>query len=412
MAKDFAALHASANDSSALEQKVYVVEESVRGTLATPAGTDLVDTLEGASVNFTQPIESSPSRSGRHHNAIIKQKTTTEFSLPMFFNIDTSLGAVSNAEIDAGFRVLLKSLLGKETDNAGSLEYTAATAPDLSFSIYENGDQWAKQAPGGFVNSAEMSFPGDGDAQVEFSGNAKTALLVGIGKSTVDNNGANTVTLQAGEGERFPVGAQVMLVEADGTTRSADTPDGSPRTVDSVAGDVVTLDGAALADADGASADVYLVYYEPETSSSIRDPQTGLEGSITISGIPSNTCVRSLTLSFENNHELVDYCFGEDGLAGPLYVPGDRLSVTASVELNLDHDLVEFLNSLKDFAGDDIDADLGDTAGRHMHIDLPKVIFPIPEIAVPATGSIPVTFEGLAYETALEAADEVKISFL
>lgn len=412
MAKNFANIWASPNDSIALEQKIFIKEESSRGVLQAPTGADFIYTLSGASVNFTQPIESSPHRSGRHHNNIIKQKTTTEWTMPTFFNIDTTLGAASTAEIDPGMRVLYKSLMGNEDVGGGSPVYTAETPPDITFSIFENGDLWAKQAPGAFVEAGNASFPGDGQAQIEWSGMAKTALLVGVGKSTVNNNAGNTVTVQAGEAARFPVGALVMIIEANGTTRSADTPDGSPRTVVSVTGNDVLLSGATLADADGSVTPVYLAYYEPASPVAIDNPQTGLKGSITIAGLSSADCVRSATINMVNNHEVQDFCYGEEGLGGRLFTPGGRFTAEVSLELSLNHELVEFLNGIKDFAGEDITLILGDAAGRHVQIEIPKAIFPVPEISVPDTGTIPVTFTGNAYQTSLDAADEVTISFL
>ena len=411
MAKNYASLYASPNDSIALEQKVFVKEESVRGVLTAPTGADFIYTLNGTSVNFSQPIESSPHKSGRHHNNIIKQKTTTEWTMPTFFNIDTSLGAPSTAEIDPGMRVLYKSLMGKETSPGGVLTYTSGDAPSTTFSIFEIGDVWSKQASGAFVEAGNASFPGDGQAQIEWSGMAKTALTVGMGKTTI-NNAANTVTLQVGEGKRFPVGAMVMLIKADGTTRSTDTPTGSPRTVTAVAGDVVTVSGAALTDADGTvGGGMYLVYYEPATAVAIDNPQTGLQGSITIVGLSSADCVRSATINMVNNHEVQDYCFGQEGLGGRLFTPGGKFTAEVTLELNLNHELVEFLNGLKEFSGEDITLILGDSAGRHFMMEVPKAIFPIPEISVPDTGTIPVTFTGNAYQTALDAADEVTLSF-
>ena len=413
MAKDYAALHASTNDSIALEQKFYIKEESTRGVLAVPVGTDFFFTLSGGSVNFTQPVESSPHRSGRHHTSVIKQKTTTEWSFPTFFNIDTTLGTAGTAEIDPSLRTLYKSLLGEEDTTGGSPVYTSGIDPSITFSIYEVGDKWSIQAPGSFVESGNATFPGDGQAQIEWAGSSKTALTVGLGRSDVDNNTGNTVTVGTGEGARFPVGAKVMLIESDGTTRSADTPDGSPREVTDQTGDVITLDGAALADADGSGTPVYLVYYEPESPTAINDPQTGLQGSISVVGLSTVTnCVRSFGLNMVNNHELQDFCYGEEGLGGRLFTPGGRFTAELSMELNMNDELVEFLNNIRDFQGEDITLILGDAAGRHLQIEVPKAIFPVPEIAVPDTGTIPVTFTGNAYQTALDAADEVTISFL
>lgn len=407
--KNFSSIYEGDNDSIALEQKFFIKEETTRGSLEIPTGDDFLFTLGGGSVNFSQPVESSEHRSGRHHNSVIKQKTNTEFSFTTYFNIDTGVG-VGTTQIDQALRAVLKQATGKE-ETAPNLKYTAADAPSTSFSIFENGDLWAKQAPGGFVNDMNMEFPGDGQATAEFSGMAKTSLLIGIGKSTVLND-ANTVTVEAGEGARFKVGGLVMIIEADGTTRSDDTPDGSPRTITAISGDVITLDGAVLTDADGSAADIYLCYYEPETAAGINNPQTGLEGSITIAGLTAG-CIRSLSLSMANDHEAQDFCFGEEGLSNTLFVPGSRFSANVSLELNLNDDLVEFINGLSpEFAGENIVVILGDSATRHMQITMPKVIFQLPSIEVPDSGTIPITFEGLAYQSALDAADEVQIEFL
>lgn len=411
MAKNYASIYNSVNDSIALEQKIFIKEELTRGVVQAPTGADFIFTLNGASVNFTQPIESSPHKSGRHHTSIIKQKTSTEWSMPTFFNIDTLLGSASLLQIDPGMRVLWKSLMGSES-TAAPLVYTSETAPDITFSIFEIGDLWSKQAPGCFVDAGNATFPGDGQSQIEWSGMAKTSLLVGMSTSVVDNDAGNTVTVAATEGARFPVGSLVMIIEADGTTRSADTPTGSPRTVTDVAGDVVTLSGAPLADANGSITPVFLSYYEPETAVAINDPQTGLVGSITIAGLGSADCVRSGSINMTNNHEPQDFCFGEEGLGGRLFTPGGRFTAEVSLELNLNHELVEFLNNLRDFSGEDITLILGDAAGRHVQIEVPQVQFPIPEISVPDTGTIPVTFTGNAYQTTLDAGDEVTVSFL
>jgi len=82
------------------------------------------------------------------------------------------------------------------------------------------------QARGCFVQGANMTLPGDGEATIEWSGSGKDALYVGrIGKSVTNNTGGNTITLVSGDGAQFKkaIGALVMIVEADGTTRSADT---------------------------------------------------------------------------------------------------------------------------------------------------------------------------------------------
>lgn len=409
MAKNYASIYASANDSSALDQSFFLKAETTRGTLIAPTATDYLNTLAGGSIEYTQPIESSPHRSGRHHNDIIKSKKEMNWTIPLLFNINESLGSASSAEIDTPVRLLYKSALGKEVTTSGAV-YTAAEDPAVTFSVYQIGDKWATQSRGCFVDQVVLSFPGDGNSQAEFSGMGAEALLIGIGKS-VTANAANVVTVASGEGKRFPVGALVMVIKNDGTTRSTDTPSGSPRTVNSVTGDAVTLSGAALTDSDGTTLPVYLVYYEPPTKTAITNPVTGLVGSVTIAGM-SETCIRSATLTIANAHEAVNYCFGEDALHGSYFVPASRMTATLAIEMNLNSEVLEFFNGIQQFEAQNIQLVLGSASGRHFLANMPRVIFPVPSIPVPETGSIPISFEGICYQTALDAADEVTLSFI
>ena len=204
-----------------------------------------------------------------------------------------------------------------------------------------------------------------------------------------------------------------MLVEADGTTRSDDTPDGSPRVITAVNGDVITVDGSALTDADGSGSDLYLVYYEPENPVGIDNPIVGLRGNITIASFGQvHQCVRDLTIAMTNNHELVDYCFGTDSLDAPFFVPGDRFTANVSMTLNLNKAVIELLRGVKQFEAQDVEFELGDNTSRYLFGKMPKIFFPIPAISVPESGSIPIEFsDGLALQTSLDAADEVTIEY-
>jgi len=42
---------------------------------------------------------------------------------------------------------------------------------------------------------------------------------------------------------------------------------------------------------------------------------------------------------------------------------------------------------------------------------MPRVIFDVPSISVPETGSIQVTLKGMALQSTLDAADEVTVSY-
>jgi hypothetical protein len=411
MAKNFANIYNDTGDSIALEQKFFLKEEVTRGTFVAPVGADFIFTLSGGTINFTRPIESSPHRSGRHHTTPIKKKTSTEWTIPTFFNIDTAPGAAIFSEIDPGMRVLHNSMFGFQ-DLAAGAQYTTATVPNTTFTLLENGDKWAIQAVGAFVEAANMTFPGDGESQTEWTGMAKTAVHIGVAKTTADNTGLNTITVEAGEGARFKATGKIMMVELDGLTRSADTPDGSPRDIVSISGDVLTIDGAVLADANGTLADIFVTYYEPENPVAINEPAVGLVGSVTIAGFTALDCIRSATINCTNNHELQDNCFGETGLGGSLFIAGGRFTAEVSLEINMNETMLELINTIRDdLTGEDIELILGDVAGRHLDIDLDKVIFSVPEVSVPDTGPIPITITGNAYQSGIDAFDEISVHY-
>jgi hypothetical protein len=411
MAKNYAAIYDSGNDSISLEQRLYLKVEGTRGQVALPTNSDFLYSLAGGGIEFSQPFESSPHRSGRHHNNTITKKTETSFSFSTYFNINEALGAPSAAEVDQPVRTLFKSLLGYEDATTGLL-YDARIAPDLTFSLFEVGDMWSRQAAGCFVQAGNMQFPGDGEATVEWSGDGKTVYFAGVAKSTFDNNAGNVIALQPGEGDRFSVGAQVMLIEADGSTRSADTPAGSARTVTAKTSSTITVSGAVLADADGSVTPLYVCYYEPDAPTGIDNPITGLVGSFAIASLGGAQCVRSASVNIQNNHEKMDYCFGEPGLGGPLFTPADRLTAEVEVELNVNHETFALVNRIRDNEDQDLTLILGNAAGRHFEALMPRVIFSVPTFSVPETGTIPVTVTGNCYQTALDSADEVTLKFI
>lgn len=411
MAKNFASIWATQNDSVALEQRFFVKQEVTRGTMIAPTDTDLIHTLNGGGIKFKRPITTSPVRTGRHHTSVIESKDETTWSFPTFFHVNESLGSFATGEVDLAWRVLMRSLLGVETVGGSSLTFDASIAPSTTFSLFETGDLWSNQAPGCFVDASNWTFPGDGQSQAAWNGMGKTMYRIGIGKS-VTANAANAITVATGEGLKFEVGGMVMVVKANGTTRSSDTPNGSPRTITAISGDVVTVDGAVLTDSDGTVTPVYLCYYEPTTPTAINHPLIGLVGAVSVGGITSGTCVRKVELNIQNNHEPHNFCWGERGLSGPLFTPGGRLTVQTTVEMSMSHDLLKFINNLKGFAGVALSMVVGSASGRRLAIALPKVPFEIPEISIPDTGSIPVTFSGTAEQSAEDAADEIQVQAL
>ena len=73
--------------------------------------------------------------------------------------------------------------------------------------------------------------------------------------------------------------------------------------------------------------------------------------------------------------------------------------------------LLQNFNKVLNFEGQALTVKLGNVSGRHLELAMPKVLFSVPAFAVPDSGSIPVSFEGDALQSSLDAADELTIHF-
>ena len=87
MAKNYKDLYDYTGDSIALDQRWYAKLEGTKGQLTAPTGADFFFTLGGGSISFTQPFETSPHRSGRHHTSVIRKKKETTWSLMILLNL-------------------------------------------------------------------------------------------------------------------------------------------------------------------------------------------------------------------------------------------------------------------------------------------------------------------------------------
>jgi hypothetical protein len=83
------------------------------------------------------------------------------------------------------------------------------------------------------------------------------------------------------------------------------------------------------------------------------------------------------------------------------------------MEMNLNKESFKLLKRVTEFEAQDITLVLGSPTGRRFELELPKVEFSVPNVPVPETGSIPITFaDGLALQTGLDTRDEITASFL
>ncbi len=412
--KNYRAIYEDQGDASSLEQKWFIKEETIRGVLTAPGNSDYFLAQNGGSIEYTQTIESSEQKSGRHHKTPIEQRETTDWSFTTFCNIDLS-AIDGQSSIDRAIRTLYKNMFGSESVSGGVIAFDSTIAPQKTFSIFEIADIHSNQVFGAIPEAVNLNFPGDGQPMQEWSGFAKSALLVGIGKSTIDNTGGNTFELENGEGELFPVDAYVMIVGSDGVTRLDGTSNG-PRQVEDRQGDTIILSGEPLAASDGSTNAIYLVYWEPENTKAIDNIQTGIgNGEITIAGIDPragelDNSIRSLSINCTNNHERIDYVYGKKGLGDTVFNAAGRLTCELTMEINLNRRLLHYIIGRRKFEGTDINIKLGDLSGRHLSVEIPRFIANVPTIPIPDTGSIPVSFTGNLYQS-LIPGDEITIKF-
>ena len=399
MSKNFKIIYESGADSSATEQKMFLKLETEKGEFVTPQETDFFYHM-GGGINHEQPFEPSKQKSGRHNLSTIKKKETTSWSLTTYLNQNNTQG------VDTPIMTLLKSLLGNEISGP-PLRYNSLIRPNISFTLLEVSDLWSKQAPGSFVMGAGLKFPGDGESTIEWSGNSKTTQFAGIGK--IASISGNDVTLEGEDLEGFTSGALVMIIKADGTTRSTDTVGGSARTIDKADFDngVATLSGGTLGDV---AAGDYLTYYEPERAIASTESIIGLTGNLKVGAkiIP----IRNFEVNIQNNHELHDYYYGTAGLGPKLFSASKRLLVEPTTQVNVDKESFAVIAGSKRLKDQGLTITLGDEGSSRLVVALPKVRLKVPNFTVPDEGSIPVDYQGTALATSEDLADEVTITVL
>lgn len=397
--KNYKTIYESSNHSSALSQSCYLVEETDKAVFTPPQDDDLLRHLPGGQITIERPLESSSERSGRHHLSARAGKISTNWQFKTNIHMKKEIGLAPALE------TLFRHLLG----NKDGRVYSAKTPPSKTFTLLECSDSWARQAVGAYVDSATIDLPGDGEASVDWQGNARIGYHVGITACDTDNNGGNEITVR--EPERLPVGAAVMILKADGVTRSNDMSELLPfRTVIShKENGIIEIDGAKLTDCSGTEKPIYIAYYEPDNPQSFDNPLLGHDGKIEIEGF--NQSVKSLSLAITNNHEKEEGVFGSKGLGPDVYNAVNRLTVEPTSIVNMSHKTLSLINQVAAIKPQAMESILGFDNSLCMKIKLPRVFFNQPGFSVPDEGTTTVELKGTAYQTEINKGDEIEISF-
>ena len=198
------------NTAIARIQSVFVVEETTKGTLVPPTSTDVVVAAGMASIN-QQPsfTNSSNVRNSRDVIERFQDKTPPgDWSVPVYV---TPSGAAGTAPQED---VLLKSLLGAKTVNAGvSVVYSPAlTKP--SFSLWVKKDHFVMGLSGCTVGSAKFALATKDGAKLELSGQGMKMVWAGTGATAALAASAAT-SIVVDDASKYTVDARIEFVESD-----------------------------------------------------------------------------------------------------------------------------------------------------------------------------------------------------
>lgn len=366
------------------------------------SGTDFLF-MTKAGLSYAQDFEPSAHRTGRQPTNIIRKKKVVEGELEMYVNMATG----SSPTLDSPVALLLESIFGRKTEVAGtSIAFDMADPSSKYFSILQCNNVFSRAVNGGYAKSMTLNLPGDGEAMMTIPLKGRDSKEMSIAQIDGAVSASASVAVNTGEGGGIEANARVMVVDPDGRTVVAGA-DGS-LTISSVTGDDIVLSAAVSVDDDG-----FLVPWSPQVfgTTGTDNPVVGLEGAVSFDG-GSTTIeqIRSVEITVDPKLEDLDNYYGADGNRG--YVVGDRADIMVNVELNLSADQFRRIIGAKAINTFSMKIVLGPSSGRRLEITCPYVRFKPVSPEIPDAGTVPVTFEGQAFQSATGAYDAITFRYL
>lgn len=354
-------------------------------------------------IKHSQEFEMSLHKSGRQASNIIKKKKMLEGDVEMYVN----MGAGASPEIDESVALLLQCVFGQKTVGANSISFDQKQPPSTYFSVLQGNNIFNRVANGCYVKNFTVTLPGDGEATMKFTMKGRESKECSIGKTSALVNNATNVVLVAGEEDNFEENALVMIVDTDGRTVLAGV-DGTLK-VSSINRTTHTLTlNSNITCASGA----FVVPWLPHVFGfgGIDNPVTGLQGSVSFDGgVTTIEEIRSVEISVDPKTEDLDNFYGTDTNRG--YIVGDRSEIAVKVEMVLSASQFKKIQQTRRFESFSMKVVLGPASGRRLEIECPRVLYKIPGVEIPDTGSIPVTFEGFALQQNVGSLDAILLSF-
>jgi len=365
-------------------------------------GTDFLF-MTKAGLSYAQDFEPSAHRTGRQPTNIIRKKKVVEGELEMYVNMATG----SSPTLDTPVALILEAIFGRKTEVAGnSISFDMANPSSKYFSLLQCNNVFSRAVNGGYAKSMTLNLPGDGEAMMTIPLKGRDSKEMSIAQIDGAVSASANVAVNAGEGGGIEANARVMVLDPDGRTVVAGA-DGS-LTIVSITGDDAVLSAAVSVDDDG-----FLVPWSPQVfgTTGTDNPVVGLEGTVSFDG--GSTVIeqiRSVEITVDPKLEDLDNYYGADGNRG--YVVGDRADIMVNIELNLSADQFRRIISAKAISMFSMKIVLGPSSGRRLEITCPYVRFKPVSPEIPDAGTVPVSFEGQAFQSQTGAYDAITFRYL
>lgn len=373
-----------------LEAQAYAVEQSAFGTVVYPAATDAFKHLKLTITPDEARRRRKDHRGTRSQGDAVRGKRSSKWSISAYLLPSGVLGTPPD------IWPILKQGFGTETINAGaSVVYTLLKFPELThkgLSIHAYAGHLHVGIKDAIVQELSIKGSGSQEAEIEASGEGTEVIVTGtstLGSSA--SNGASSVTVATGDGQKFSVDSKVDIGTSTG------------HTVTAIAGDVLTITPVLV----GAQSLGVTVKPNQPGFTTAGAPVTETEGSFKIDTVAID--ILSASFKLANKLKMRTNEYGRSvasGFSSPTF-----REVGFEADIMLRRDYLKYYGHAKNLVQKDIEIAFGSTAGKRARLDMDKTEFKIPAFEFPdGEDEMGSKISGEALPTS-SGDDEVRLTF-
>lgn len=375
------------------EEKIYVVAEATFGTAASaPAATDAMRFRDCSFTKTEERVNREDKRNTRSYMETIVRRVNANWSISGYLLPSGAAGTAPD-----GWDELLKAAFGTQTINAStSVVYSLAKEFTNSVTLHRaigNGLANAVAAEmftGCVPTQVEFNLSGQDEAMISMSGFAVDSYRAGVSASTGDTG--TVVSITAGTGQRFDIGAYVDLGAAI-----------TAKVITAGGGTTDSLTVAAHAAVSNATAVVPTACQLAQTFVATAKPISGILGSCTLEG--SAIEIISANIKINNNSKALNDKFGSNKTQD--FFHGNRM-VDGQITVRLTDATFSTLAKTRRSTNVALTIVAGTTAGSIATFSLPTVMLQYAAMPSVASDDIVVTLPFIAYGSSGE--DEITLT--